>query len=836
MRRLLTPMWLLLSVGSALGQPQNLVREEVGYRVEPSIVVIEDASHWRAWDAGDGTRVVDPDGTVRPRFIRADIDAVANASEFVNISGSDTTIGGVSGFGNVADSLTALFVADGDLETWWEPDTEFVDNAWVEIDLGRTVIARRIRVRFADTGDPFLMFRVLVSDGTESFGRLRALRFQRAGQIATPNKKQREFFFDLAPRRPVPAGVEGEPVQFVRIDMLATDGPRAEEVEEAEYVRLAPEDQGAIDYFRVTVIGREIPVERDSYLQLVPEQQGPVRFYRRERPRLAEVEVLSTGDNVIALTQRVLQQTGGFFDDLVLRFVTDGLLRTGITLREYDPFRDRDQLRIDLGGRFWLERIRLLTDLTPLTSYQLRLSDGTLNAEGGFLWTTFDERINAERYLEVEETFTPRPVRLIELRRLNLLNDARLSGKLGEIQAYGEGFVSDVILTSPLIKFDGRQIVTTVDWQGQVPAGTSLEIRTRSGDEVIQIPHYTNLAGGEISGALWERLPAEQQGPVYVEEVPGPDWSPWTSPYLASGSLFQSPSPRRMALVQARLRTFQPLRSSTIGRLSLGLAPPLVNIAVAEVTPIRRVDPGIERDFTLYLRIERQPQDPGFEQIRLRSSASAPMEVQGLRIGSDDELRFGQGEILVPGAVDVRPFDGGISFLLPAGLQPAGEVLEFRFRTSVFLPSTTFSLELVGDNDMVQLVDMGDATSLVSSNQLIVVSELEGLPLLAPLEISTPILTPNADGVNDTAEITVTVFQLEGQKPLQVGIHDLSGRRVRELSFTPEAPSGRHSITWDGRGEDGRLVVPGIYLLRVDVPTDADNAGSTAITTISVIY
>jgi len=831
----------LLGAGIAVAQPQNLIREEAGYRVGPGTVVVEDASHWRAWEAGDGTRIVETDGTVRPRFIRADIDAVANAGEFVNIAGTDTTIGGVSAFGNVADSLSAPFVADGDLETWWEPDTDFVEDSWVEIDLGRTVIARSIRLRFADTGDPFLMFRVLVADGTTTFGRSRTLRYQRAGQVATPNKNRREFVFDLAPRRPVPDGVEGEPVQFVRIDLLATDGPRAEEVDETEYALLPLEDQGAIDYFRVTVIGREIPVLRESYLKLSTEQQGPIRFFRRERPRLAEVEVKSVGDNVIALTQRALQESGQFFDDLVLRFVTDGLLQTGITLREYNPFRDRDQLLIDLGARFWLERIRMISDGNPLTSYQLRLSDGTLNAEGDFLWTTLEERLNAERYLEVEETFAARPVRLVELRRLNLLNDARLAGKLSEIQAYGEGYVSDVTLTSPLIKFDGREMVTTVDWDGGATNGTALELRTRSGDELIQIPHYMNLAGGEISGALWERLPADKQGPIFVEEVPGPDWSPWSSPYLSAGQPFQSPSPRRMALVQVRLRTFQPLRAASIRRVALGLAPPLIDEAVAEVTPTRRVDPGLERNFALYLRVEGKAGDPGFGEIRLRSSASAPVEVIRVSMGSDDELRFGEAVVLWPGPVEVRRFEGGVAFGLPTELEPSGKVIEFRFRTSVFLPSTTFALELVSeDGKRIQQVDVGDATSLVASNQLVVVSELEGLPLLAPVEIDTPIFSPNNDGIHDTADIVITVFQLSfqvsGQKPLQVRIYDLSGRIVRELSFVPPAPSGRHHLAWDGLDNGGRLVVPGIYLLRVDVPTDADAGGTTAVRTLSVVY
>lgn len=829
---------LLLSCATgALAQPQSLIREEAGYRVEPGRVVTMDAGHWRDWEAGDGTRVIDEDGVVRPRFMRAGIDAVANAAEFVNVAGSDTTTGGVSGFGNLADSLAAPFVVDGDLQTWWEPDTDFVDDSWVEIDLGRTVIARRIRVRFADSGDPFLMFRVLVADGTETFGRNRSLFYQRAGQVATPNKSQREFVFDLTPRRPVPDGVEGEPVQFVRIDLLGTDGPRAEQVEQAAYVRLEAEDQGAVDHFRITVIGREIPVTQESYLRLPADQQGPIKYYRRERPRLAEVEVESLGDNVVTLTQRIQHSTGGFFEDLVLRFVTDGLLRTGLTVREYDPFRDRDQLRIDLGARFWIERLRLLSDITPLTSYQIRLSDGTLSADGDFVWTTFDERVNAQRYLEVEESFSTRPVRLIELRRLNLLNDARLSGKLSEIQAYGEGYVSDVLLTSPLIKFDGRQMVTAVDWLGEAPAGTSLEIRTRSGDEIIQIPHYLNLAGAEISGALWERLPAEQQGPIRVEEVPGPDWSTWSSPYLATGAAFQSPSPRRMALIQARLRTFQPLRTATISRVALGLAPPLINQAVAEVTPNRRVDPGLERDFTLYLRTESGPADPGFDEIRLRSSAAAPIEVVGVRIGSDDELRFDQAEILWPGAVAVESFDGGVGFALPEGLDPSGQVIEFQIRTSVFLPSTTFALELVSASEQrVQQVDVGDATSLTASNQLVVVSELEGLPLLAPMEIEAPAFSPNGDGINDVTRIVLTIYQLEGQRTLRVGVTDLSGRSIRELSFTPAAPSGRHQLEWDGRDDSGHLVAPGIYVLRVEVPTDAGAGGTSAVRTLSVVY
>lgn len=830
-------IFVALAALAAAAQPPQAAREEAGYRVLPGLVVVDEAAHWRAWEAADGTRVVADDGVVRPRFVRRDIDAVRNAAEFVNVDEGDTTMGGISAVGTPADSLTALLAIDGDPSTWWEPDASALESAWIEIDLGRTAIARSIRLRFADTGDPFLQFRVLVSDGANTFQEGRARQFYRAGQVAAPNKTQREFTFDLAPRRPVPDGVEGEPVQFVRIDLLGTDGPRAEEVAPDAYLRLAAEDRGAIDFFRVTVAGRQIPVLRESYELLPDAERGPVRHYRRERPRLAEVEVEALGDNIVALTQRALFASGDFFEDLVRRFVTDGLMRTAFPVRVYNPFRDRDQVFVDLGARFWLERIRLISNESPLTSYQLRVSDGSLDPAGGYLWTAFDERVNAERYLEVEELFTPRPVRLLELRRLDLLRDSQRAGRLNELQAFGEGYVSQVVLTSPLIKFDRREVVATVSWEGSEPPGSALELRTRSGDELIQIEHFYDRSGREISQPLHERLADQFRGPIRVEEVVGPDWSPWSEPYPAASAAFRSPSPRRMAQVQARLLTFEPLRAASIRRLQLALVPPLVDRAVAEIWPTQRVTPGQDRDFTLYLRADLAPGDPGFARLIVRSTAAAAIAPTALRLGTDDDLRFGAAATLWPGPAAMAALDAGVAFDLPAGLAYAGRVFELRFRTSVYLPSTTFSAQLEdAAGQRQQQVDPGDASGLVGGSQLVVVSELEGLPLLAPLAVDPAVVTPNGDGANDQLVLGITVFQLEGERSIEVGVYDLRGRRVRDLSFTPPAPSGQHRVTWGGQDDAGRTVPPGTYLVRVRVPTDAGADGAAAIRAVAVAY
>ena len=830
--------WLL--VGALVAAPTPSLtqpfQEREGYQLWSTRVVVESQRHWRDWDAPDGTRSVEADGTVQPRFLRRDLNAVLNAGEFTNVVEGDTLAGGIRAVGVRADTLDAPFILDGDPSTWWEPDTEQPDDAWVEIDLGRAVIANRVTLRFAreGEGDPFLKFRVLVSDGTEGFGSRRKREFIRVGQVAVPNKHQREFTFDIEPSQRIADGMTGQPVQFVRIDMLDTDGPRAAEVSEEVYTHLGPDDRGAIDYFRRTVAGREIRVIEESYDELSPEEQGSVRHYRREHPRLADVEIEALGDNIVTLTQRPLFSSGSFFDDLARRFVTDGLVRTGFTIRVYDPFRDRNQMRIDLGAMFWIDRLRMVSSHDPLTSYQLRVSDGSLDPNGEYAWHAFEEQVNVERFLQVEERFGSRQVRFIELRRLDLLGDVSISGRLNEIQAYGEGYVSEVVLTSPLIKLNGRQMVTDVAWEGTAPPGATVEVRTRSGDGITQVGHFHNRAGQEVSEAMYERLKPQDQGPVYVDEFPGPDWSRWSEPYPATGP-FLSPSPRLMVMAQVALRSQEPLRHASIRRLVLTLAPPLVDRALAEITPTRNVPPGVDREFKLYVRPVLEPGDVGFDRLRVHSSSSAPLEIVSVRAGQDADLRFGSPEQLWPGEAEISSLaDGGVEVGLPPGTALA-RVFEVTLRASVFLPSTSFSIELL-QGSRRQSVDAGDASSLVASNSLAVAADLRNEALLGAVEVVPRVFTPNDDGINDETRLKVTVFQVQRRHRIVVSVHDLAGHRVRDLSLETEHPSGMHQMVWDGRDDSGHLMPPGTYLLRVHIPTHVPAQGTSVVRSVSLAY
>ena len=99
--------------------------------------------------------------------------------------------------------------------------------------------------------------------------------------------------------------------------------------------------------------------------------------------------------------------------------------------------------------------------------------------------------------------------------------------------------------------------------------------------------------------------------------------------------------------------------------------------------------------------------------------------------------------------------------------------------------------------------------------------------------LSTAVLTPNGDGVNDEVAVAAVLTQFAGEVPLAIEIFDLSGLRVRELIAAPRA-AGVYRETWDGRDGTGARVAPGLYLCRIGVSSDI--ASTTATQLIGVAY
>jgi hypothetical protein len=70
---------------------------------------------------------------------------------------------------------------------------------------------------------------------------------------------------------------------------------------------------------------------------------------------------------------------------------------------------------------------------------------------------------------------------------------------------------------------------------------------------------------------------------------------------------------------------------------------------------------------------------------------------------------------------------------------------------------------------------------------------------------------PNPFGPTGSTEITLS---LPSTCPIEVGIYDTRGRKVRTL-YSGEVPGRILRLHWDGCGEDGNPVAQSIYFCKV---------------------
>ena len=61
---------------------------------------------------------------------------------------------------------------------------------------------------------------------------------------------------------------------------------------------------------------------------------------------------------------------------------------------------------------------------------------------------------------------------------------------------------------------------------------------------------------------------------------------------------------------------------------------------------------------------------------------------------------------------------------------------------------------------------------------------------------------------------TILSFQLGRTAEVELSLHDLAGRKLREL-WRGSLEAGAHRLEWDGRNEEGRLMASGVYFFRL---------------------
>ena len=830
-----------------------------GYRLEPNQLIISE-SDWPEWNFPAGSVDFSDEG-VRPHFVRRQINASLNAGAFSR----EDVPGGIRRAGTNFDGAAQLM--DGLEETYWEPDlTVPLRDWWVEVDLGRVVWAEKVIVKFVaeGVGDPFLQFKVLTSNGDEAFQGSQSLDYRVAGRSEGLNKTQRVFEYALRPAKSADPGLSGDLIQYVQIVATASDGRRGAEVSASGWAGLAAADRGDVLYFRRESTGVEREVSQAEYEAIREGRfRGPIRYYRSERPRLAEVEVWTVGENIgLGWKERggSIQAFGGVGGQ---SNIVDGDYTTawnaevsfsgavGALVKN----RDRNLL-FDLGTWYWVDHTFIVFGKSIFPNYILSLSDGSLAPDGSRVFTSVvargrdDVTLGSETlapagslptntfmqdnsFLPIKGRYFKFDYRLINVGRVTWGSDIR------QLLLYGFGFLPQVTLQTPAIELgDAPRILSTISWEAQTPPGTQLQIRTRTGNRLTVDKHFYDKQGVEVDEAAYRKMLSFLRGDSTVAFVPDEaDWSQWSQFYEQPGAAITSPSPRRYIMIEAGLLSDDPHQSAVLHNLNIGLKDPLAHQILGEVTPRRAQQSGQPEEFTLLLTIppnEEGPSGLGFDQVLVEVPPSAEVELVDVRVGLADDLAAGGGQVYRADELEVKAGSDSLWVRLPGVVQSAESQVMLRFSSVFYLASNAF-LVSVGLGDETAVVwQRVDATA--SGEGLTVLTPVVG-GLLGDLEVMGNPFTPNGDGINDAVRFVFPIFKMPGQTALVLEVYGLDGGLVYRLEQSVVHAAGVQEVSWDGRDQNGVLLPPGLYICRVGPEVDAEGIGeSTVAAVVASVY
>ena len=834
----MTRLWLVACalLLAAAARPQ-------GYRLESDRVAV-DESDWAEWEVAAGTVQFGPQG-VRPHRIRAQINAALDAPNFVY--GEDVQ-GGVRAAG--VNWAEAAHVIDGQEDTFWEPDLDApLRDWWVEIDLGRLVWARKIVVKFAPqgTGDPFLQFKVLTSNGLPAFSQSKALRFAQAGRSEGLNKTQRVFEFDLKPSQEADAGFVGDMFQFVQIVATASARGQGHQVSEARWNSLPEEERGDVLYFLRESSGVLRQIDQGQHAALSESRAGPVEYYRRERPRLAEVEVWTEGDNISlgALSRGGL--IGGTSNTGTERLAIDGDYKTvwteqvGVSGGEHIDVEFDRELLFDLGTWFWISRVVIGFDRENIAhgftgafpNYAINLSNGQRNPDGSLAYIALAARETADQepgrfsglfphIFYQDNAFALTKARYFKMDYRVLIVPNWANSGIRELQLYGRGFLPQVTLQSaPMELGSNPRILSSIHWVADAPPGTQVQFRTRTGNQLNEEIHYFTTAGKEVTEARYRKLLSFQRGDSTITIIPGPDWSPWSPFYAATDAPIASPSPRRYAIVEATLRSGDPGQAALLRRLHIALDWPLASQVIGQVQPRQTPQRGERTVFTLSLQPQFQADNRGFDQVLVVLPPGAAVDLEEVLVGAER----------VP-VTKLPTRADSLWVRLPAPVMEGEGLVALQFSGVLYLASNAFAVQVglgEGDERVWQRVDAGAGRGLQVLTPL-------GGGLLGEVAASSNPFTPNGDGINDVVELVFPVFAVQGAKALVLEVYGLDGQRVRQMAPVVAHAAGVQRVAWDGRDDWGRLTPPGLYLCRVGVEVDAAGEQTTITKLVASAY
>ena len=366
--------------------------------------------------------------------------------------------------------------------------------------------------------------------------------------------------------------------------------------------------------------------------------------------------------------------------------------------------------------------------------------------------------------------------------------------EIAEFELLFEGFANVANYTTNLIDFGEPGTLGPVAWSGALHPGASVDIRVRAGDTTDPNLYFRNtFRGRERSRLNAEGRPLGRSEYFSLEagEQAGiaPDldnWSHWSSvlEFSEGNEILPQGQPRRYAQLSANF-----LSGGRLDFFEFSVSqPPIVTGGVAEISP--GAVPARETSrFNFVFSTEISVGDLGFDSIRIETPALVDsvvsVAVEGrLLEASEWEQEIGPGDFTVRmPRLDDRNTGDLVEILFDARIYSFGT----EFRGRVFDSEKPW--------EVPQLLAAGDADFRIDNNSLSVELSDVAARTLDDLQLSSPVFTPNADGINDLLGLEFDLVNLSAAVPADILVYDLTGAPVAGLPLQPLA-SGPHRAEW----------------------------------------
>ena len=430
---------------------------------------------------------------------------------------------------------------------------------------------------------------------------------------------------------------------------------------------------------------------------------------------------------------------------------------------------------IDLLTRRLVSEVRVLTNPTKqgefepnsLVGFAVQVSNDL------FQWTevgVFNNILEAGLFERPSLQFDPifaRYVRVV----ISQVIPQRIS-EVAEIQVLGQGaalsgtYLSEALdLGTANAKNFGR-----VQWWGDLPEGSSISLQFRSADE---------------------------------EED---SWSDWSEEIVKNEGVFSVPEPKTLLQYRVNLSAEFVDAPPRLDSLAIEFTDTFpVSQARSRVVP-NDVILGRDTTFTYFLDLTFGDDDEGVERLIIAMPSLASDVQVNLPEGVTEEDMSILGDGLEIKFAEPWKSDGTLEVSFVARLLTG----QFVFATQLFGP---------GEEDA-----LNSEENILDGSWKVRATGASG-PMLSMLRLNPGVITPNGDDINDATVVEFTLSRVIEPQDMEISILDLSGRVIRQLESrlvggqylrppVSRDPSGAPGY-WDGRDEEGSIVPPGIYLVRV---------------------